>query len=113
MPINNDTKKTTLGKKYNVCKTLLSKACGLMFKKHQNLIFVFNEEKIIPLHMWFVFYPIDIIYLNQKKQVVELKENFRPFTLYKPQRKAQYVIELKAGIIRKTKTKEKDIIVWN
>lgn len=113
MPIKNATRKTILADDYRICKTLLSKACGLMFKGQENLIFIFDEEKIIPLHMWFVFYPIDIIYLDLDQKVVELKEDLKPFTFYTPLHRAQYVLELEKGIIKKTKIKEKDIIVWN
>lgn len=83
-----------------------------MFKKQETLVFVFNKEKIVPLHMWFVFYPIDVIYLDADKRVVELKENFKSFSYYTPLKKAQYVLELEKGTIKKTKTKEKDLILW-
>lgn len=72
--------------------------------KPKPLIFIFKKEKIIPLHMLFVFYPIDILFLNKNKIVAEIKENFKPFSFYTPKNKAQYVIELPQGTIKKTKT---------
>lgn len=71
-----------------------------------------KEEKKLPLHMLFVFYPIDVLYLNKKKEVVELKENFRPFTFYFPKKKAQFVLELKAGALQKTKTAVTDSLAF-
>ena len=55
---------------------------------------VFKEPKRVSLHNFFVFYPIDIILLNKNKEVIEIKQNFRPFTFWKSKNKAQYVIEL-------------------
>jgi len=60
-------------------------------------VFIFNKPRRIDLHMFFVFYPIDVLFLDEKKKIVEIKENFRPFTFYYPNKKASYVIELPAG----------------
>ena len=83
-----------------------------MFSRQKNLILAFKKEKIIPLHMFFVFFPIDIIYLNKNKKIVEIKENFRPLTTYTPKKKAQYVLELEKGTIAKTNTNISDIIIF-
>ena len=85
---------------------ILSKFIGLMFSRNKNtaLIFKFNKEQIILLHMLFVFYPIDVLFLNKNKIVVDKKENFMPFAFYKSKKKAMYVIELPFGTIKKTKT---------
>lgn len=54
--------------------------------------------------MFFVFYPIDVLFLDKNKIVVGKKENFRPFTFYKPKKKAMYAIELPNAAIKRTKT---------
>ena len=54
--------------------------------------------------MFFVFYPIDVLFLDKYKKVVEVKENFRPFEFYTPKNKALYTIELPQNTIKKTKT---------
>ena len=83
-----------------------------MFSKKSDvsLIFKFSHEKIVPLHMIFVFYPIDVLFLNKEKVVVELKENFRPFTFYTPRKKAMYVIEMPENSIKKLKAEVGDKI---
>lgn len=95
-----------------LCDDNFSKFMGLMFSKEQNraLIFKFHKEKIISLHMFFIFYPIDVLFLNKSKIVVDKKENFKPFTLYKSKRKAMYAIEVPGAIIKKTKTEIGDKI---
>jgi uncharacterized membrane protein (UPF0127 family) len=74
MYLKNTTKKTLIAKNAKVCKSIFSKTFGLMFSKKKLLIFIFNKEKIIPLHMFFVFYPIEVSFLNKNKIVVEIKD---------------------------------------
>ena len=73
-----------------------------MFSKKEftPLVFIFKKEKRIPLHMFLVFFPIDVLFLDNEKKVVEVKENFRPFTFYNPKNKAQFVIEMQYGTIK-------------
>ena len=103
--IKNLTKNTLLSKNTKFCNNPLTKAIGLMFSKKsdKSLIFIFKKEKIVPLHMLFVFYPIDVLFLNKEKSIVEMKENFRPFSFYSPENKAKYIIEMPEGSIGKFK----------
>lgn len=104
--IKNQTRNRIIAKNEKVCRSIFSKSLGLMFSRKSNsLIFVFREEKIIPLHMLFVFYPIDVLFLNKEKIIVEIKENFRPFAFYTPKNKAKYIIELPNSAIEKSGTK--------
>ena len=80
--------------------SLWGKAHGLMFSlRPRALIFVSDKEEYVSLHMFFVFFPIDVLYLDSKKRVVEMKKNFLPFALYNPKHKSRYVIELPRGTI--------------
>lgn len=84
-----------------------------MFSKQRNLVFQFSKEERVPLHMWFVFYPIDVIYLNKQKKVVEIKEHFKPFTIYFPKNQAKYVLELPAGAVKKSKIAIADVLEFD
>jgi hypothetical protein len=89
-----------LVRRSKICKSDWSKAAGLMFSKKDDelgLIFMFDKEKRIPLHMLFVFYPIDVLFLDSKKKVVEIKRNFKSFTFYNPKKKCKYFIEVVEG----------------
>lgn len=114
MKIKNLTKKTVISRNGRICYDALSKFIGLMFSSKQNrsLIFKFKKEKIIALHMLFVFYPIDVLFLDKNKIVVDKKENFRPFTFYKSRKNAMYAVEMPNGVIDKTKTKIGDKITF-
>lgn len=78
----------------------LKQGLGLMFfpRKKFNFALIFKREResIIgsAIHMFFVFYPINIIFLNSKKEVVDIKKNLLPFTMYFPKKPARYIIEL-------------------
>ena len=70
------TKKKKFVDKTTICKTSLKKAVGLMFSKrikNKGLVFVFNKDVKFSLHMLFVFYPIDVLFLDAKKRIVEMK----------------------------------------
>jgi uncharacterized membrane protein (UPF0127 family) len=60
--------------------------------------------------MMFVFFPIDVLFVDKNKKVVEIKESFMPFTFYNPEKKAKYVVELPAGAVKETKTSVGDRI---
>ncbi len=81
---------------YQLCDSFFSKFKGLMFSKPKILAFRFSKEQRHLLHMFFVFFPIDVLFLDKNKTVIEIKKNFRPFTVYNSKEKAMYVIEIPA-----------------
>ena len=91
--IKNLTNNICLCKDEKHCKTLFSKSIGLMFSKKKTLVFHFNKEQLTPLHMCFVFYPINVYYLNKYRVLVEVKKQFKPFTFYINKKKSKYLIE--------------------
>src|SRR3989338_9284716 len=77
-----------------VCTSPWSQARGLMFRKRQNVVMIFPQERSISLHMFFVFYPIDVLIINQHHKIIEIKRNFKPFTFWNSSKKGKYVVEL-------------------
>ncbi len=109
--LRNKRNNAVLAVEAKICRSMLSKAIGLMFsKKSRALILVFDKEKVISLHMLFVFFPIDVLFLNKSKKVVEIKEGFKPFRFYTPKNKAKYVIELPNKTLKNTRTSIGDTI---
>ena len=91
-------------KEYNirVCDSFFSQARGLMFKSlkyDEALLFIFDEPVKLGLHTLFVFYPIDIYFLNENKKVIHSVLNVRPFTPYVKGVEAKYILELKSLIL--------------
>ena len=65
-----------------------------MFRRMQNLIMEFTHEKRVSLHMFFVFFPIDVLLLNSQKEIVEIKRQMKPFSFWRTQQQGKYVVEL-------------------
>jgi len=114
MVIQNHTKNSSLAKKEKHCYSISSKARGLMFSPKlvdEGIIFHFDEERNIDLHMLFVFQKIDAVWLNSDKEVVGLKEGLKPFVPFiRAPAPARYVIEVASGTIKNTDTKIGDRI---
>lgn len=94
------TRKRRIVSRVQHCKNAREKALGLMFSvpiKDKCLVLHFDPPRRVDLHMMFVFYPIDVIFLSKSKRVVEIKENFLPFTAYLSRKEASYAIELPDG----------------
>ena len=84
---------------------------GLMFSKKKNLFFVFKDEQIRSFHMFFVFFPIDVVLLDSKKRIVAVKEHFLPFTFYASKVTFQYAIEVDAGVVKAQKLRLGDVLL--
>ena len=81
----------------SVADSLFSHLRGLMFSfpKNDGLLFKFNKEVFVSLHMFFVFFHIDIIYINEKFKIIKIKKRVFPFTPFISPIKCKYILELK------------------
>lgn len=79
-----------------------------MFSKRlDNALIIINRKEInTPIHMFFVFYPIDVIWLNSKKEVVYIKRNLKPFSFINPKVKAKYILEVPNNSTKNIKLKD-------
>ncbi|MBW2996809.1 DUF192 domain-containing protein [Candidatus Woesearchaeota archaeon] len=117
MKLMNKTKNKVIARNCKLCRSAWSKAKGLMFTregsvKRNALVFEFGRAMTQSLHMFFVFYPIDVLFLDEKRKVVEIKQDFKPFSIYTSKRKARYVVELPRSAVRRSKTGLGDVIRW-
>ena len=106
MPLINKTKKRIIIGEVKIAKTHAQRMRGLMFRAKPNyaLILCMPKESRIgsAIHMMFVFYPLDVLFLDSKKQVVDKVLGLKPFALnYVPKRAAKYVVELPEGLGKK------------
>ena len=88
------------------------RAMGLMFRPSlpldRGMIFVFEVPEFHGIWMKNCKFPIDILWLDEQKQVVHVAESVppckaEPCPVYSPMRRAAYVIELNAGQARREK----------
>ena len=88
-------------------ESFFSRLKGLMFKKNLNYALVLKPSKVnnrlaSAIHSCFMRIAIDVIFLNENKEVYEI-EHLKPWNFYSPKSGASYIIELKEGSIEKYK----------
>jgi len=100
----NETTNVIVADKIRVYTDIFHKTRGLMFsrplKKNEAVILKSREESKFEtsIHMFFVFFTIDVVWVNDKKEVVDVKNNIKSFTpLIIPRNPARYIIELPKG----------------
>lgn len=85
-------------------KTMISQVLGLMFRKsiEQDFakIFILKKPSPVNIHMLFVFFPLDVIFLDAGKNVSGCAR-LNSWIGYKGMKNIKYVIEMKAGTIEK------------
>jgi len=84
----------SLGINAAVCKSFFSKVKGFMFSfsKNNAKLFVFGNEKHVDIHMFFVFFPLIVVWLDKDKKFVKIGK-MHPFISYSGAR-AKYILEI-------------------
>lgn len=76
---------------------------GLMlrgkFPRGAALLFSFHKPGRYGVHMFFVRFPIDLVYLDSGFKVVEVRARLKPWRFYRPKIAVSHLIELPAGAI--------------
>lgn len=110
MSIINKTRGMVVAKRVSVANTFFSRMRGLIGKS-----FLANDEALVitkctSIHMFFMRFPIDAIFVDSDNQVVGIVSGIKPFQLSKIYWKASFVIEIAAGVISVSKTGVGDIL---
>lgn len=95
---------------------------GLMYKtslaENAGMLFIFSEPDLYAFWMQNMSFPLDIIWLDQNKQIIFIKENAIPCSTntnclkIKPAAAASYVLELKAGQVKTKNLKIGEAFIW-
>ena len=108
MPIINLTRETTIAKHVEIASNPLERMKGLLGRNTLDT----DQALIIPfcnsIHMFFMKFPIDVIFLDKTNRVVGLTVNIKPFELSPIFWKSSCAIELPAGTIELTQTQQGD-----
>ncbi|MDD3374203.1 MAG: DUF192 domain-containing protein [Candidatus Omnitrophica bacterium] len=102
MRILNLTEKTIVAVKAKEAKSFLARLKGLLGKK-----FFGPEDALVidgcqAIHMFFMKFSIDVLFIDQKNKVVGLVQNIKPFCISPFFFRARQAIELPAGSIEKS-----------
>ena len=94
-----------------ICETPEQRTRGLMFRESigasKGMLFVFEKEGQRSFWMKNTLIPLDIIWINENKEVVFVKKNAQPCSAgeecekIKSDEPAKYVLELNAGVADK------------
>lgn len=103
--ITNTDNNKVVGNQIYLANTMLSRFIGLMSKKELK-----EEEGLLltpcnSVHMMFMKFPLDIVFLNRKNQVIFMIENLKPWRISPVILRAQSVLELPIGTIAKAELK--------
>lgn len=106
---------TTILGEVKCLDSFYSQTRGLMFRKKLKdhaLLFKLKKPMKLSIHMLFVFYPIDFLFLDKEKKIVDLG-HLRPFLGFKTaSKKIEYLIELPFGTIEKYSLKAGDKLTF-
>lgn len=92
-------------------RTFFKRLKGLMFRRQPITDEGILLEPCNSIHMFFMFFPIDVVFLNKEYRIISLKENVQPWTVVPPLDQARSALELPAGTISKYKLKMEDQII--
>lgn len=83
----------------NIANNFWTRFKGLQFQKKPLV-----EEGLLitpcnSIHMFFMRFPIDVVFLDQANNVVKIVSNIKPWRIVPPVRDAHSALELPSGII--------------
>ncbi|UCD07373.1 MAG: DUF192 domain-containing protein [Candidatus Aenigmatarchaeota archaeon] len=119
--IINKTKDTILAREMEIADNSGKRARGLMFRdslpENQALLMVFPRKGNHKIWLFGMKFPLDLVFLDSSKRVIEIHENVRPMNLspktwktYCSGKHAKYVLELIPGTVKKTRTVPGDLL---
>lgn len=112
MRIYNLTQKKEISSEAELAKNFFARARGLLGRK------VLEQEQalILPhcqaIHMFFMQFPIDVVFVDGDRRVIGLVKNIPPFALSPVFFRARCAVELPAGTIEKKQIALGDVFVF-
>lgn len=104
MKIFNQTRKTILSDKAVMADSISKRVWGLLGER----TFTYGQALVLKpcnsIHTYFMFFPIDILFVNKNNTVVKTISGLKPFRLSPICFKSKFVIELPSGTIKFTST---------
>ncbi len=80
-----------------VANTFLSRFRGLMFRKSVDGDYALHITPCNQVHMFNMRFALDVVYLSETGEVVEIHENVKPNKVCKAVRNAKSVLEMRAA----------------
>ncbi len=110
MKILNLRNNIVLADKAQRADTFLKRMVGLLNRKSLDEGEALILQPSNCIHMFFMRFSIDVLFLDKNGKIVAMLSAFRPFSLSRIYFEALSVVELPVGIIKKTMSQVGDII---
>ena len=97
---------------------LMSKGLSVknQLRENESMLFVFEEPSRHVFWMKDMKFPIDVIWLNENKKIIQIKKNLEPCVsncpVYYPEQNSKYVLETVAGFADKQNLKVGDTVFF-
>ncbi len=109
MRIINETNGNLVSQGAQVRDSFFGRFKGLILAQRKDIVLKSKKEGIkeSSIHMCGMLYPLDVIWLDSHMEVIDVREDVKPFSLirpktwriYSPRVPAMYVIELGTGVL--------------
>lgn len=103
---------TVVSENVIVADTFLKRLRGLMFTKELERNSSLLIKPCNSIHMFFMNYSIDVLYLDRNENIVFIEEDLKPGKIGKHVKKASSVLELPSGKAKETGIKEGDTLEY-
>lgn len=103
LSILNTTKNTVIAKDGTIADTFLSRMTGLLSRKSLPAGEALVITRCTSIHMFFMRFSIDVIFVDKNDRVVGLVERIKPFRLSPIFFQSRYAIEISEGAIEQAK----------
>lgn len=108
MKIHNITQNTLIAAEGEVADTMVSRLVGLLGRPFLPASYALIITQTRSIHMFFMKFPIDVIFADKNDAVIGIVENIQPFGMSPYFWRASYCIELPTGTIAQTRTRKGD-----
>ena len=107
---------TVIATNVELARSIVKQMIGLMFRSSIPsdfaMIFDMHWEQYLGIHMLFVRFPIDLVYLAENRQIVDIRHLRAWIGVANSRKPARYAIEMSAGTIEKCGLLVGDILEW-
>ncbi len=109
--VHNVTRGRDLATRAQVAASFWTRLRGLIGRPHlapgEGLVLIPSRG----VHMWFMRFPIDVVYVDREGRVVDVDEHLAPWRIGRPRPRAHFVVELPAGTVAATGTRPGDQVI--
>lgn len=111
LSIENCSRGVAVATRGELAASLWTRFRGLMFRSSFNVEQALVIDPCTSIHMFFMRFPIDVIYVDREDRVVRVQQGLRPWRVGPLfTNGARYVVELPVGTIARTGTSVGDSI---